>query len=209
MKSFVIDFETSGFNQFHSDIIEIGASILDTGETFSSLIRPKSEKLIPENIREITGITHREMRRVCREKRWVTGDWYKGCEEFYQWIVTALDGDTECAIIAHNGVGFDFPLLKQMLYNLRLLGVDTSAFERVKIHYVDTLLISRRLLCNVFSHKQGDLCRLFQIDVDVAHRALADVEALSQLYRALVHQMERNGYSVTPPELIRYTNLEI
>ena len=58
MKTIILDFETSGLNPYHCDIIEIGAKIVETGDTFSSLIRPKSENPISQKITEITGITN-------------------------------------------------------------------------------------------------------------------------------------------------------
>ena len=73
MKTLLLDFETSGLNPYHCDVIEIGAKIHETNATYSSLIRPKSETPISDKITEITGITNREIRNVCREKGWTKG----------------------------------------------------------------------------------------------------------------------------------------
>jgi len=209
MKTFILDFETSGFNPYQDDIIEIGAIETESGETFSSLIRPKSEKEISQRITEVTGITNRLLRQVCREHGWTKGGWYDGFAEFYFWMIDQMRGDTECAIVSHNGTVFDFIYLKQYVKHLREGGGDTIDFDRLKIHYIDTLLLSKRLVVDRYSYKQGSLCKLFEIKVDVAHRALADVEALEKLYEKLRDQLRCRGYETTSQEVIDYIELRV
>ena len=40
MQTVILDFETSGLNQYHDDIIEIGAKLLNCDNKFSVLLRP-------------------------------------------------------------------------------------------------------------------------------------------------------------------------
>jgi DNA polymerase-3 subunit alpha (Gram-positive type) len=203
MSTLVLDFETSGLNPYHSDVIEIGAKIMETGETYSSLIRPKSERPISDKISQITGITNREIRRFCRSKGWTLNCWYDGYAEFYFWLLENT-GD-EVTIVSHNGTTFDFLILKQIIKLLREGGCDTSPWDNKQIYYIDTLLLARRLLINQEYFRQTTLCKRFGIEVIVAHRALADVEALEKLYQKLVYLMK--GYT-HPEEIIDYINLK-
>ena len=203
MKTLVLDFETSGLNPYHSDVIEIGAKVIETGETFSSLIRPKSEMPISDKISQITGITNRELRRYCRDRGWTRGCWYDGFAEFYYWLLDHT-GD-EVAIVSHNGTTFDFIILKQLMKSLREGGCDTSPWEHKDIYYIDTLLLARRLLINQEYFKQTTLCKRFGIRVLVAHRALADVESLEMLYQKLLSLMKGTRH---PLDIIDYINLK-
>jgi len=209
MKTIILDFETSGFNPYHDDIIEIGASVMGTSNSFSSLIRPKSEQTISQRITDVTGITNRDIRRICRERGWTHGGWFDGCAEFYFWLLDVFEGDTEVSIVAHNGTTFDFIFLEQMVTNLREGGCDTSGFDNIHIHYIDTCLLSRRLLKNLHCHKQGVLCSRFNVLVTVAHRAMADVDALEQVYGHLLDQLSRNNYGTSPEEVSDYIRLKI
>jgi len=206
MYTIVLDFETSGLNPYHSDVIEIGAKIIETGQTFSSLIRPKSEQMINDKITEITGITNRELRSFCRSKGWTTGCWYDGFAEFYFWLIENVGTvASEVSIVSHNGTTFDFIILKQIMKLLREGGCDTSAWDCKQIYYIDTLLLSKRLLINQSRFNQVTLCMNFGINVTNAHRALADVESLEKLYQQLVQYLKDNG---THPQLIvDYINL--
>ena len=212
MKTIIIDFETSGFNPYHDDLIEIGAKVMgssDPADTFSSLVRPKSEKQLSPRITEVTGITNRELRRFCRSKGWTEGCWFDGCADFYFWIIDVLNGDTEVAIVAHNGTTFDFIFLQQMVRNLQEGGCDIATFDGLTIHYIDTCLLSRRILKNLFCHKQGVLCDRFGIIFDVAHRALADVEALEGVYGCLLQQLSRHNYGTSAEEVVDYISLKV
>ncbi len=204
MRTLILDFETSGLNPYHSDVIEIGAMILETGATFSSLIRPKSEKPLSERITQITGITNREIRRYCRERGWVKGCWYDGIAEFYGWLVEHLS-ENEVTVVSHNGTTFDFIILRRLLLELREGGCDTFAWDQQTIFYLDTLLFARRLLLNQEHFRQTTLCKRFGIKVLVAHRALADVEALAQLYRKLL-SLYKGEFDIR--SLLRYIHLD-
>jgi len=157
----------------------------------------------------VTGITNRELRRFCRSKGWTEGCWFDGCADFYFWILDVLDGDTEVAIVAHNGTTFDFIFLQQMVRNLQSGGCDISDFENLTIHYIDTCLLSRRILKNINCYKQGVLCDRFGIKFKVAHRALADVEALEGVYGCLLQQLSRHNYGTEPEEVVDYISLKV
>ena len=46
----VFDLETSGLNPYHDDIIEIGAKVLNTDNSFQCLVKPKSRRPISQKI---------------------------------------------------------------------------------------------------------------------------------------------------------------
>ena len=54
----ILDFETSGLNPFHDDIIEIAAKKLRSADSFSTLV--KSKKTLDKKIVEITKITEKK-----------------------------------------------------------------------------------------------------------------------------------------------------
>ena len=58
-KTIILDFETSGLNPYHDDIIEIGAKVLGEDNNFNMLVKPKSGNLICKKISDITNITNR------------------------------------------------------------------------------------------------------------------------------------------------------
>ena len=54
MYTLVYDFETSGLNPFHDDVIEIGCKCLETDESFSVLVQPLSNRLICDKITDFS-----------------------------------------------------------------------------------------------------------------------------------------------------------
>ena len=105
-KTIILDFETSGLNPYHDDIIEIGAKVLGEDKSFQCLVRPKSEKLISQKITDITGITNRTIRAEGKS-------WKNAYIEFYNWLIENLNENGNNAIVSHNGTTFDFIFLKK------------------------------------------------------------------------------------------------
>ena len=71
----VLDFETSGLNPYHDDIIEVAMKNIDTDDEYVSLLKPKSNECISDNITRLTGITNKML--VKEGKHW---------KEVYQFI---------------------------------------------------------------------------------------------------------------------------
>ena len=61
-----------------------------------------------------------------------------------------------------------------------------------KIHFIDTLPLSKRLYPNRTYYNQPSLARTFSIIVDNAHRAMGDVIVLEQLYPRLMNDFKIN-----------------
>ena len=202
MRVIALDFETSGLNPYHDDIIEIGAKVMGEEETFDTLIKPKSGKRIEYKITEITGISPKLLYREGNH-------WKNAYAAFYNWLISHLKLGETNVIVSHNGEGFDFIFLKRILREMKTeMGQDVSGFYDFDIVYLDTLLLSLRLVCNAWSHTQGNLCKLLETPIYPAHRALNDVFALEGLYERLLQLLSRN-YAVDPEAVRSYIHLDV
>jgi len=172
----ILDFETSGLNPYHDDIIEVAMKNMDTDDEYTSLLRPKSNKCISDKITEITGITNKMLAK--KGESW---------EEVYkfinEWLLSMLNNNESISIISHNGDSFDFIFLRRILSDLKELGIKTIPIHR--IIFIDTLLLSKRLCPNRMSYKQSSLCSTYHICSDGSHRAMNDILALEKLYISL------------------------
>tara|TARA_B110000902_G_C14108318_1_gene513347 strand:- start:231 stop:827 length:597 start_codon:yes stop_codon:yes gene_type:complete len=182
MTTIILDFETSGLNPYHDDIIEIGAKVLNKEISFQCLVRPKSGKLISDKITQITGITNRTLRAEGLQ-------WQNAYIEFYNWLIENLDKEDKNAIVSHNGTTFDFIFLKKIIFDLNKESQNIEEFMNMKIYYIDTLLLSRKILHNRYQYNQPSLCKTFNIEIVNAHRALGDVICLEMLYQKLCQKI--------------------
>ena len=178
MQTITLDFETSGLNQYHDDVIEIGAKLLNNDNNFSVLIRPKSNEMISQEITTLTGISNRMLAK--EGLRWQTA-----YTQFNDWIMNIIhESDSkQIAIVSHNGESFDFIFLRRIFSELDALDIKTPNMKNIIL--IDTLLLSKRLLSNRVSYRQGSLCQTYNINTKDSHRALNDVIALEQLYLTL------------------------
>ena len=180
----ILDFETSGLNQYHDDIIEIGAKQLNSDNKFSFLLRPKSNEMISQEITSLTGISNKML-----AKEGVS--WQTAYTQFNDWILDIMkDSDSkQIAIVSHNGESFDFIFLRRIFSELNALDIKTPNMKNIIL--VDTLLISKRLLPQRVSYRQGTLCQTYNIEVKGSHRAFNDVIALEQLYLVLADNLNK------------------
>ena len=178
MQTITLDFETSGLNQYHDDVIEIGAKVFNNDNNFSVLIRPKSNEMISQEITTLTGISNRMLAR--EGLRWQTA-----YTQFNDWIMNIIheSNSKQIAIVSHNGESFDFIFLRRIFSELDALDIKTPNMKNIIL--IDTLLLSKRLLSNRVSYRQGSLCQTYNINTKGSHRALNDVIALEQLYLTL------------------------
>ncbi len=155
----VIDIETTDFNFFYGDIIEVGAikvrnnSVVDQ---YSELIKiPYS---IPPHISLITGITN-EMLINARIADDVLAD-------FTDFIADDI-------LIAHNA-NFDV----NFLYDL----IDSLNMKPLSNDFVDTLRLSRKIHKEFDDHKLDTLCQFYKIDRK-EHRSLSDCILTHEVYK--------------------------
>ena len=181
-KIIILDFETSGLNPYHDDIIEIGAKVFDSDKKYSCLIQPKSNEIISETITSLTGISNKMLKKEGLK-------WQKAYQSFNEWLLSVKEKSQFCksvfhsskiAIVSHNGDSFDFIFLKRIFNDLNKLGIETIPIN--DIIFIDTLLLARRLLKNRSTYRQGALCSHYKIRFEGSHRAFNDVIALEQLF---------------------------
>ena len=174
----ILDFETSGLNQYHDDIIEIGAKLLSSDNKFSVLLRPKSNEMISQEITTLTGISNKMLAKEGLK-------WQTAYTQFNDWLLNIIqESDSkQITIVSHNGESFDFIFLRRIFSELNVLGIKTPNMKNVIL--IDTLLISKRLLPKRVSYRQGSLCQTYNIIAKGSHRAFNDVIALEQLYLTL------------------------
>ena len=159
------DFETTGLNPYHDEIIEY--AFKNDSDSISSLVIP-SYPLKPE-ITTITGITNEML-----ENEGINQTNAK--KNIIDWL-NKIEGPIY--LIAHNNIGFD------MLFFKRLIGKDIDNFE---IKYFDTLYLAKKLLPKMRSVSMKTLTKIFGIESG-NHRALGDTCALEQVYRELIRKI--------------------
>ena len=175
----IFDLETSGLNPYHDDIIEIGAKILKEDNSFQMLLKPKSGRPISKKITQITGITNRDLRANGQ-------DWKNAYSEFYNWFFEVTKDKENITLVSHNGDTFDFVFFKRMLKDLSEINGKLN-IDLDKIHFHDTLPLSKRLYPGRTYYNQPSLARTFNILIEQAHRAMGDVIVLEQLYQKLLN----------------------
>ena len=186
----ILDFETSGLNPYHEDIIEIGAKVLSSEQSFQCLVKPESNREIDDKITRITGITNRTLRVEGRQ-------FLQGYNDFYNWLIENLSKEEPNAIVAHNGASFDFIFFRRMINTLfENKKISKRLEEEYEIIYLDTLFISRRLYPQIYSFKQETLCKYFGVQIDQAHRAFNDVICLEQLMLKFMTDLQKK-YSIS------------
>jgi DNA polymerase III epsilon subunit-like protein len=168
------DLETTGFNIFHNEIIEI-AAIDNFGNSFSTLIQ--NEKPIPSKITEITKINADMLVGQIKIKEGLSD-----LIEFISGENDILQIPDDCKryakyCIGHNALAFDYPFIKSQCKNHNLKLPD--------IKIIDTMKMSQYLLPNNYSHSLSSLCNMFKIEHNNAHRALSDVKVTSELFTIL------------------------
>ena len=197
MATIILDFETSGLNPFYTDILEIGAKVLNSNDTFEILLKPQSGSRISHRITELTGITPKML--------YFEGqDWKNAYSEFYNWLYTHLHPEETNTIVCHNGDGFDFTLLKRIFNDVS----ESHVLNDYDIVFLDTLPISRRLYLNFPCFKQVYLATRLKVPYYGEHRALADVCTLEHIYKDIAKHLEKRGITESR-DMVRYSKLEI
>ena len=186
MNTFFIDFETTGLNPYHDEIIEFAIKKYKSDKIICNLVKPQRVKMIPSKITEITGIT--------------TQDIFNGntisninaCEQIFSFLKENYDGNGYIYLIAHNGIPFDFVYLKELMkiysqnINIPIENIDIFNIYPA-IRFIDSLDIARKFVPHIYSYSQKNLCKIFNIIQDKAHRADGDVIDLEKVYYTIVN----------------------
>ena len=165
----VLDLETTGFSATTEKITEVGIMKLKDGEVieeFSCFVNP--EKHIPERVSEVTNITDE-----------MVAD-SETIDKVFPKILEFL-GDS--VIVAHNA-GFDVGFLKQ---NAKKLGY------KFDYTYLDTLSLAKDLFPEYKKYKLGKIAENLGIKVEVAHRALDDVDTTVKVFKVMLDMLKKRG----------------
>ena len=161
----VLDIETTGLSKQTEKITEFGIMKVKNGEvidTFECFVNP--EKPIPPRVVEVTNITD---------------DMVKDAETIDKVLPRVLEFVGDSVIVAHNA-DFDVGFIK---YNAEKLGLE---FDNT---YIDTLALAKELFPNFKKYKLGIIAENLNIEVDVAHRALADVDTLVKVFNVMLKML--------------------
>ena len=183
MNVFFIDFETTGLNPYHDEIIEFAIKQKDTENFVSNVVRPNKTKVIPPKITEITNITNDMVFSN------LSVNSMNACELIFTFLKENYSGEGFIYLIAHNGIPFDFVILRTLMKTYAN-GNDIKNIDLFDIYpiikFIDSLDVSRKLVKDLDSYSQRNLCKVFNIVQENAHRAYGDVEDLNKVYNAVI-----------------------
>ena len=183
MNVFFIDFETTGLNPYHDEIIEFAIKQKDTENFVSNVVRPNKTKVIPPKITEITNITNDMVFSN------LSVNSMNACELIFTFLKENYSGEGFIYLIAHNGIPFDFVILRTLMKTYAN-GNDIKNIDLFDIYpiikFIDSLDVSRKLVKDLDSYSQRNLCRVFNVVQENAHRAYGDVEDLNKVYNAVI-----------------------
>ena len=165
----VLDLETTGFSFRTEKITEVGIMKVKNGEVideFSCFVNP--EKPIPQRVVEVTNITD---------------DMVKDAETIDKVMPKVIDFVGESVLVAHNA-DFDIGFLK---YNANQLGLTLDNT------YLDTLRLAKDLFPDFKKYKLGKIAENLGIKVEVAHRALDDVDTTVKVLNVMLKMLKEKG----------------
>ncbi len=194
MNTFILDFETTGLNPYHNEIIEIAIKKFNSDKIYTDLVKPKliGGRYVSDRITEITNITNIDI-----DEKGISQ--IQGCINLFNFIKENSDPELPIYIIAHNGTTFDFIYLLMLIRRYKEYCFDNniSVVELLAIYnrfiYIDTLLLSRFLLPDRRYYSQKSLCITYGIPQNDAHRAYGDVNDLEKVYNLmLIEYLKKN-----------------
>ena len=165
----VLDLETTGFSPVTEKITEIGIMKFKDGKVidkFSTFVNP--EKPIPARVVEVTNITD---------------DMVKDAETIDKVFPKLMDFIKDSVLVAHNA-SFDIGFLKHVA---KELGYEFD------FTYVDTLSLAQELFPEYKTYKLGRIAKNLGIKVEVAHRALDDVDTTVKVFKVMLDMLKERG----------------
>lgn len=172
------DFETTGLNPFHSQVIEY-AFINDLQENLVSLVNP--DRNIDEKITKITGIDDS----MVKDETFIVAH-KNTIFKFLENINKKKDDGEYIYLIAHNNDGFDRFFFK------RIFRSDPKQLEFInkKIRFIDSLLLAKLTLPYMRSYSLKTLAKMYGIQ-EGTHRSLSDTLTLKLVYMKLVNEYSK------------------
>lgn len=181
----VLDLETTGLSFRTEKITEIGIMKVQNGEVideFSCFVNP--EKPIPPKVVEVTNITD---------------DMVKDAETIDKVFPKMLDFIGDSVLVAHNA-DFDIGFLK---YNAKELGYTLDNT------YMDTLALAKYLFPDFKKYKLGIIAEKLGIKVEVAHRALDDVDTTVKVLKVMLDMLkEKDVKTLEDIDILEEQNMD-
>ena len=165
----VLDLETTGLSAVNDKITEVGIMKVVDGKVvdeFSCFVNP--ERPIPQRVVEVTNITD---------------EMVKDAETIDKVFPKILEFVGDSVIVAHNAK-FDVGFLK---HNAKVLGLSLNNT------YLDTLALAKNLFPNYKKYKLGKIAENLKIKVEVAHRALDDVDTTVKVFNVMINMLKERG----------------
>lgn len=157
----VFDFETSGLDPVNDRVIEMAAIRVINGITVSEFrtFVKFDGKLVPK-ITELTGITDEHL--------------INGMEEKQAFLNLRRVMGPQTLLVAHNAT-FDLAFLHYTMFRISEITFANP--------FIDTLTIARDR--TPYPHTLTHMCEKYGVELNGAHRALADVEGTLNLLNAM------------------------
>lgn len=165
----VLDLETTGLSFRTEKITEIGIMKVKNHEVideFCTFVNP--EKPIPQRVVEVTNITD---------------DMVKDAPTIEEVLPKVLEFVGDSVLVAHNA-DFDIGFLK---HNCTELGLQLGNT------YLDTLRLAKSLFPEYKKYKLGLIADNLGIKVEVAHRALDDVDTTVKVFNVMLGMLKEKG----------------
>lgn len=201
--TFILDFETTGLNPYHDEIIEIAIKPYGKEEIYTKLTKPLINKKLNYKVVQITNITDQ----LLADKGI---NIYTAFDEMINFMIEHIIGnDKPIYLLAHNGTMFDFILLQRLFVNYHKLNKLSENIINIfnRFVYIDTLLMSRLMMPNRFTYSQNALAKTFSIEQKAAHRAYGDVIVLEEIFKnIIVHHCKLKSLDYNECLNIEYIN---
>ncbi|MBE7034986.1 MAG: PolC-type DNA polymerase III [Ruminococcaceae bacterium] len=154
----VFDIETTSLSARYGEIIEIAGVKISDGKTvdqFSAFVKPEAS--IPYHITELTRITN---------------EMVSASETIATVLPAFLEFAKGCVLVAHNAT-FDVGFIKK---KAEVLGIPFDFCA------IDTLMLSRRLLTALKTHKLNRVAKHLGFVFEGHHRAINDAEVTARIF---------------------------
>ncbi len=155
----VFDLETTGFDPFFNEIIEIGALKYKNNKLdseFSYLVKPINN--IPKNITDITGIDD---------------ELVKDSLSIEEVLPKFLEFIEDLPLVAHNAK-FDLSFITENILKQNLKPLVNES--------IDTVILARMFIPETFNHKLETLKHYFALDYG-SHRSIEDCLTTNYVYQ--------------------------
>ena len=190
------DFETTGLNPYHEQIIEysfVTNDDKDKDRSINSLVNP--QKKFDKKITDITGIHPDELENIPPIVNHKTDilkfiNLTKKCNPHK---------DSHIYFVAHNCLGFDKMFLERTFHKQ----------HRKNWFYIDTLVLAKKLLPGLSSYSLSSLAKKYSV-TEGTHRALSDTKCLQTIYGHLLEELATQtntpvaDYTTNPRAVLEY-----